>query len=499
MSMKRRVTRGVIWATAGAWGREAAGFAVFLILARLLGPEAYGLVAMATVVIAVAQLLVDDVIQGPLIQRQDLEPGHLDAAFWSLLALAVALMLAAIAAAGPVAALFGEPEVATLIRWLSALPVLNALSAVPTALLRREMRYNVLAVRSLLAVVGGGAVGIGMALAGQGALSLVGYLLAQSIVGAGVLWAATDWRPQRRHSRQHFRSLWTPGAYMVGVRLMLLIQQQSPRVLIGYFLGPIALGLYAVAWRIMEILYLLLIRPLSDVALPTFARLQDDMEHLRQVLYAARRLGALITLPTFIGLALVAPELLPGALGAHWDGAIPVVQVLALAGGCMSILSIAGMMPQALGRWDLALGMRALATALIVAAIFLVREAGLVAIAAAVAAGEALMILISFAVIRRLTAEPIFRQALAYAPIALAALVMAAAVLGWRELMVDDLAGLTLLVTSVLLGAAVYAAALLVVAFPLVQQAWDLLSSVKGNAGVVIGAPATTEGSDSAR
>jgi O-antigen/teichoic acid export membrane protein len=497
MSMKRRVTRGVVWATAGAWGREAAGFAVFLILARLLGPEAYGLVAMATVVIAVAQLLVDDVIQGPLIQRQDLEPGHLDAAFWSLLALAVALMLAAIAAAGPVAALFGEPEVATLIRWLSVLPVLNALSAVPTALLRREMRYSVLALRSLLAVVGGGAVGIGMALAGQGALSLVGYLLAQGMVGALVLWTASEWRPQRRHSRRHFRSLWAPGAYMIGVRLMLLIQQQSPRVLIGYFLGPIPLGLYAVAWRIMEILYLLLIRPLSDVALPTFARLQDDMEHLRQVLYAARRLGALITLPTFVGLALVAPELLPAALGGHWDGAIPVVQVLALAGGCMSILSIAGMMPQALGRWDLVLGMRALATALIVAAIFLVREAGLVAIAAAVAAGEALMILISFAVIRRLTAEPISQQALAYTPIALAALVMVAAVLGWRELMVDELAGLTLLVTSVLLGAAVYAALLLVTAFPLMQQAWDLLSSVKGNAA--IGAPATTEGSDSAR
>jgi O-antigen/teichoic acid export membrane protein len=84
MSLRRRASLGVVWATAGAWGREAAGFAVFLILARLLGPEAYGLVAMASVVIAVAQLLVADVIQEPLIQRQKLEPGHLDAAFWSL-------------------------------------------------------------------------------------------------------------------------------------------------------------------------------------------------------------------------------------------------------------------------------------------------------------------------------------------------------------------------------------------------------------------------------
>jgi O-antigen/teichoic acid export membrane protein len=469
----------VIWATAGAWGREAAGFVVFLVLARLLGPEAYGFVAMATVVIAVAQLMVADVIQEPLIQRQHLEPGHLDAAFWSLLALAVALMLAAMVAAGPVAALFNEPEVATLILWLSALPVLNALSAVPTALLRREMRYGFLAARSLLAVIGGGAVGIGMALAGQGALSLVGLLLTQGIVSVLWLWMGSHWRPRLHCSRQHFRDLRTPGTCMIGVRLVLLLQQQSPRVLIGYFLGPVALGFYGVSWRVMEIIYLLCIRPLSDVALPAFSRVQNDMDRLRQVHDTTRRLGAMIAIPTFIGLALVAPELLPATLGGQWSGAVPVVQVLAIGGACMSIMSISGMIPQALGRWDVTLGMRALATALTVAGIISVRGAGLVAIAAAVAAGEAMMILVSFYVVRRLTAEPISKQALAYAPIAFAALIMAASVFAWRQLMVDDLAGITLLASSVLLGAALYAVALLATAFPLLRQAWELLSSLK--------------------
>jgi O-antigen/teichoic acid export membrane protein len=175
-----------------------------------------------------------------------------------------------------------------------------------------------------------------------------------------------------------------------------------------------------------------------------------------------------------------------------------VVQVLALAGSCMSILSVAGMMPQALGRWDLTLGTRALATVLIVGAIFSVREAGLVAIAAAVAAGEAMMILVSFYVVRRLTAEPISKQALAYAPIASAALVMAAAVFGWRQLMVDELEGMTLLASSVLLGAAVYAAALLVMAFPLVHQAWELLSSVRQGGRVVLAGPTPAESSDPA-
>ena len=486
-------TRGVIWAAAGSWGREAAGFAVFLILARLLGPEAYGLVAMATVVIAAAQLLVADVIQEPLIQRQNLEPGHLDAAFWSLLALAVAVMLAAIAAAEPVAALFDQPEVARLIWWLSGLPVLSALVAVPTALLRREMRYGILAARSLLAVIGGGGVGIGMALAGQGAFSLVGHLLTQEIVAVLVLWLAIDWRPRWRHARRHFQDLWAPSACMIGVRLMLLLRQQSPRVLIGYFLGPVALGLYGVSWRIIEILHLLFIRPLSDVALPAFARLQNDMGHFRQVLYAAGRLGAMIAMPTFVGLALVAPELLPATLGGQWNGAIPVVQLLAIAGACWSILSISGIIPQALGRWDVTLATRALATALIVAAILAVREAGLVVIAGAVAAGEALTILLNFYMVRRLTATPMAEQALAYAPIVSATLIMAAAVLGWRQLMIDDLTGLSLLATSVLAGAAVYSAALFVMAFPLARQAWELLSGLKRTHGL-LAAPVASNG-----
>ena len=106
-----------------------------------------------------------------------------------------------------------------------------------------------------------------------------------------------------------------------------------------------------------------------------------------------------------------------------------------------------------------------------------------------------MMILVTFYVVRRLTTEPISDQALAYAPIATATLIMAAAVFGWRQLMVDDLAPMTLLATSVILGAAVYLAALLVIALPLVHQAWDLVSSVKQG---VFATPAPIRGSDSA-
>jgi O-antigen/teichoic acid export membrane protein len=480
VSTKHRVTLGVIWAVAGSWGREAAGLAVFLVLARLLTPADYGLVGMAAVVIAIAQALVNDVLQVPLIQREDLEPGHLDTAFWSLMVLAVALTLAAIAAAGPVARFFGEPAVATLVRWLSVLPVLNALTAVQTALLKREIRQGVLAARSLLAVAAGGSVGISMALADQGAFSLVGHLLTQAIVGTLVLWTASDWQPGLRISLRHFRDLRASGSYMMAIRLTVLLEQQSPRVLIGYLLGPVAVGLYAVSWRILEILWLTVVLPLSEVALPVFSRLQGDRERFGELLYSVRQLSAMVALPVFVGVALVAPELLPALLGHKWQAAIPVVQLFALQGVSIAIVTITrGTVLQALGRWDLALGVSLLATALTVAGIMLGSARGLVGVAAGMTCVAYLMVPIELYIERRLTGMRLWKQVRAHAPIVCGVLIMAVAVISWRQLIATALEPLPILATSVLLGAATYAAVLWLIAQPLVRQAWQLFASIR--------------------
>lgn len=479
MSTKHQVTLGVVWAAAGSLGREAAGLVVFLVLARLLTPEAYGLVGMATVIIVVTQAL-GDLLQVPLIQRQSLEPGHLDTAFWSLLILAVALMLVAMAAAGPVARFFDEPEVARLVRWLSVLPVLNTLAAVQTALLKRDIRYGVLATRSLLAVAAGGVVGIGMALGDQGALSLVGNLLTQAIVGTLVLWAASDWRPGLQVSKRYFRDLRTSGSYMIAIRLTILVEQQSPRVLIGYLLGPLALGIYTVSWRILEILWLVSVAPLNDVAFPVFSRVQGGPERFRQLLYSVRQLNAMVALPIFAGVAMVAPELLPALLGHKWQATIPVVQLFALQGMSIAIVTITrATVLQALGRWDLVLGVNLLGTVVSVAAVVVGSTKGLVGVAAGMAFVTFLTLPIELYIERRLTGMRLSKQVLAHAPIACAVLIMAVSVFGWRQLMATTLGSIPLLATSVVLGVATYVGVLWLIAQPLVRRAWQLLASLR--------------------
>src|SRR3546814_8136990 len=123
MSLKRCVTIGTIWSATANWGREIVNFVIFFVLARILGPEAYGLLGMAMIVVAFTQIFIVESVGEALIQRKDLEPGHLDCGFWLLLFMAVLLALISFWAAYMVAALFDQPTVADLVRWLSILPV----------------------------------------------------------------------------------------------------------------------------------------------------------------------------------------------------------------------------------------------------------------------------------------------------------------------------------------------------------------------------------------
>ncbi len=150
-------------------------------MARLLDAEVFGLVAMALIVVGFAEVLIRQSITVALIQRQQLEPGHSDAAFWSLLALAAGLTLGIVALADLVAQVYAISQVADLLRWLSPTLLLVALSAVPVAILRRKLQFRLLAVRTTLGVIAGGAVGITMAVMGYGVWSLVGQRLAQSL------------------------------------------------------------------------------------------------------------------------------------------------------------------------------------------------------------------------------------------------------------------------------------------------------------------------------
>jgi O-antigen/teichoic acid export membrane protein len=480
--LRRKAAAGAVWAFVETWGRQLLLLALFAVLARLLGPEAYGLVALATAVTTAADMLITNGgWSEALIQRRDLEPAHLDAVFWFGLAGSAALALAAVAAAGPLARLFDEPRLEDLVRWLSlTLPLYGAV-IVPGALLRREFDFAPHTARALLAPTAAGAVAVPMALQGYGVSSLVAYHLTQAAVTAAVLWRAQRWRPSLRFSPEHFRELLPYVAGITGERVIGVADNLLPRLAIGYVLGPAPLGQYAAARRVADFLFTLATVPLSRVALPSFASLGEDPERLRRALRAGGELAGLFAFPCFLGVAVVAPDLMPAVFGPAWAPSAAVVQVLALVGLVTPFNQLSVVLLQGVGRVGWQAALMAASTALLALLLALLGGPfGLEGVAAALLVRAYVVFPVRLHVTRRVAGIDVAEAYRGVLPTLAAALVMAGVVLLWRHWLLPAGTGAwAALASSAAVGAVAYALALAVLARPVLRRAAGLARSLR--------------------
>jgi O-antigen/teichoic acid export membrane protein len=272
MNLKRRVARGLFWSITLTWTGMVSGFVILVALGRLLGPESYGLVTMAMIVIGFGDLfVVDSGFGAAIIQRKELNDDHCDAAFWLLVGSSVIAMAVFMVVAPLVAASFDQPLVTDLIRALSLTLPLGALSAVPSALLSRELRFRALAARRFISGTGGGIAAIGMALAGWGVWSLVGFHLVQKALAVVVAWTAHRWRPRFSFSSVRARELWSFSMAMFGIRVLQFAEMAMLRGLLGLFFGPAVLGYFFMARSVTRLMHDLLTAPTSRVGFKLIA------------------------------------------------------------------------------------------------------------------------------------------------------------------------------------------------------------------------------------
>lgn len=357
-ALLEQAASGVFWSAIQKWAGRVISLGVFLLLARLLNPQAFGLVALAGVFVAFMEIFLDQGFADAIVQRADLAPGHLDTAFWTNLGLGLVFLASGVLGAGFIASLFDEPTLGPVIRWLSLSFILAALIGVQKALLLRDLAFRLMAAASVTAIAVGGIVGVGMALTGFGVWSLVGQQLVSRAVEAAVFWRVNDWRPGFRVSRQHFRDLFGYGINVVGMKLLSFFSTRTLDLLIGAFLGTVALGYYNIAFRIVAVLSTLISGTVRSVAFPLFARLQAELGRMRRGFYTATRLTSVIALPTFVGLAVIAPELIIGLIGAKWAPSVRILQVLAFIGILEAITYFNGAVIQASGKPSWSLGLR---------------------------------------------------------------------------------------------------------------------------------------------
>lgn len=482
-SLGNRAVHGVKWSALQILGSRVITLLVFIALARILAPTAFGLVSLAAVFVSLMQVFIDQGFSQAIIQRRDLAPGHLDSAFWSSLGLGLLLTVVGVASAGTVADVLNQPDLAPILRWLSASLIISALSSTPEAILRRELEFRSLAVRQLVAAGAGGCVGLGAALAGYGVWSLVAQLIVQGAVGALVLWIAVPWRPGLDVSWRYFRDLFSFGSSVVAMNLLNFLNRQSDDLLIGAVLGVRALGYYSVGYRILLLLTDVMTRTIESVAFPLFSKIQGDFVRLRRAYLMATQVSATIATPVFLGVAALAPQIIHVAFGAKWDEAVPVMQVLSFIGVLHASLFFNSTVLIATGRPRTALVVTIVNAVSNVIAFAIAVQWGIVAVAAAYVIRGYLLSPLPVLMVKRVIDFRLREYVRRFAiPVGCSA-VMAGVMLILRQVLVPRVSEVVVVVVVGTVGAIVYPLAMRILARRFTLEVLDYLSSASPSLG----------------
>lgn len=355
------ITTSVAWTSVDRWGSRLIRLAVLAVLARLLDRVDFGLVAAAAVAIDYLSTYVAQGLGLAVIQRENLEPGHLNAMFWVNMTFAC-LLTGLLWFFAPYAAIWVKaPQAAPVLRWLAIGLILEALSRVHAALLTRQMRFAPLAAVNLISAVSGGIAGISLAFLGWGVWSLVAQHLVGGVSARIALWRFSDWRPKFSFSLSHLRDLYSFSLYIFVDQQMLFLSQRLDEVLMAAYLGVSDLGLYSIAKRLVLLLRELIEMPLAQVLIPAFSRLQKAPGELINMANRTFLLFSLLAFPAFGSLIALAPEAIELLFGASWIDAAWPVRILSIGMLLIGIPLTIYPALLALGRPELLLGLNILA------------------------------------------------------------------------------------------------------------------------------------------
>jgi O-antigen/teichoic acid export membrane protein len=320
------------------------------------------------------------------------------------------------------------------------------------------MDFRRLELRQIAATIVGAVVALVLALRGAGAWAIIAQQVTIAAVGSLLVWSLSPWRPTRTFSRASVRSLGSFGLQTQISRILGYLNLYADNLLIGRYLGSRQLGIYTVAYNVMFLPLARITIPIQQVLFAAFARLQDDPRRLGQAWLRGSRLVSAIAVPAFLGIAVVAPEFVPVVLGPRWHEAVPVLQLLSIAGVAQTYQTLNWSVMQARGKSGLLLGFMVFSTAVTVSAFVFGLQWGVVGVAASYAIARWIVLVGNTWLTSRVSLLSSVAFLRSHADLAAIALVMAAAVYGARVALDGAVPQAVLLVLLTLLGIVVYLA-----------------------------------------
>lgn len=353
-SLTRQSVVSGVWVAALNVSDRIFQLAMVLVVARLIGPEAFGLMGIALLALNAFTQFSRLGLNDALIYNEDENvDSYLDTTL--VLNTARGLVIAGVAflIAPLIATVFGEPRATTVLRALSVGPLIYGLRNPGIVYFRKNLEFQ----REYVYKVSGAAtqflVAVGYALVFPTVWALVFASLSKRVVQTVISYGIHPYRPSLRFDIERAKELIDYGKWMTTSSITGFLKRQGDDAFTGWFLGAASLGIYQVAYRFATAPNTEVTHVVSRVTFPVYSKLQNDGEQLRKGFYRTVRVTLLISLPVGAGLAAVAPTFVDAFLGAKWTEAVPTLQLLALYGMSVSFGSMFGEVWKAVGRPDL--------------------------------------------------------------------------------------------------------------------------------------------------
>ncbi len=332
MTTEKGLLTPLFWASSGGVLAKAMDALSLVVLARILGPEIFGLMAAALLAVHLIGLLTDLGFQSALIQRRDRVEAAAFTALVVTLPLSLALAGLAFGLAGPMASLFDDPRLRPVIMVLSLVLILQAVAVVPSALLQKNMEYKKRMLPDVGAAVAYFLTALTLALSGWGVWSLVGGYLLRTAVSGVLLWRAWGRAIRGRPERALARELWVYGRHILLLGVLSFSIKNLDNFAVAKFLTTQDLGFYAIAFTVGNFLPTIVKMSLARVVFPFYAKLRENREEFQSRFLMINQINLAFAVFATILLIAAAPTLIPLIWGEGWRPVVPLVQVLSLYG-----------------------------------------------------------------------------------------------------------------------------------------------------------------------
>lgn len=323
-----RATASARWAFLGLGSKVLIQGVSAFAVARIVGPETYGVIGLGVVYVTLTMLIIDQGMGQTLIRAETLHRADVATVQVTTVLIALALSLVTVVSAGPVASFFDADSLEWLLIVLGLGLILKAVMISGQAVMQRDFGFRYLAGCNVVSTVFGVAAGLAAAVMGAGAMTLaIQILITDAIYAAGVIHRTGV--PVRSANIASLRRILGFSAQIAGSQWLGFVSRNVDNILIGRVLGQAALGQYSVSYRFMMLPITNLVMVANRVLLPTYSQIRGDVAAFRRAFLRSTSLMALTAAPLMAVLIVFAQPLILGALGPEWQGAVVPTQILA--------------------------------------------------------------------------------------------------------------------------------------------------------------------------